>query len=99
VTRYTAEYHRCCAELAYVLASQYWGKGIGTEAVKLVLGTIFGDMEGLKRLQAMALVGNVASQRVLEKAGFTKEGVLKNYMIHKGKISDMIMYSFVPTDN
>jgi RimJ/RimL family protein N-acetyltransferase len=98
VTRYTAEY-QCCAELAYVLASQYWGKGIGTEAVKLVLGTIFGGMEGLKRLQATVLVGNVASQRVLEKVGFAKEGVLKKYIVHKGKISDVIMYSFVPTDN
>ncbi|KAJ3705644.1 hypothetical protein LUZ61_009349 [Rhynchospora tenuis] len=98
VTHRTAE-HQCCAELGYVIASQYWGRGIATEAVNLVLGTIFGDMEGLERLEALVLVQNVGSQKVLEKAGFTKEGTLKKYLIHKGKISDMVMYSFIPADN
>ncbi|KAJ4744768.1 Acyl-CoA N-acyltransferases (NAT) superfamily protein [Rhynchospora pubera] len=98
VTRCTDE-HQCRAELGYLLASQYWGRGIMTKAVKLVLGTIFGDMEGLERLEALVLVQNVGSQRVLEKAGFTKEGILKKYMIHKGKISDMVMYSFISADN
>ncbi|KAJ4760388.1 Acyl-CoA N-acyltransferases (NAT) superfamily protein [Rhynchospora pubera] len=98
VTRRTDE-HQCRAELGYLLASQYWGRGIMTKAVKLVLGTIFGDMKGLERLEALVLVQNVGSQRVLEKAGFTKEGILKKYMIHKGKISDMVMYSFISADN
>ncbi|KAJ4744769.1 Acyl-CoA N-acyltransferases (NAT) superfamily protein [Rhynchospora pubera] len=90
---------QCCAELGYVLAWQYWGRGITTKAVKLVLGTIFGDMEGVERLEALVLVQNVGSQKVLEKAGFTKEGILKKYLIHKGKISDIVMYSFIPTAN
>ncbi|KAJ1701258.1 hypothetical protein LUZ63_001037 [Rhynchospora breviuscula] len=98
VTRHMDE-RQCSAELGYMLASQYWGRGIMTEAVKLVLGTIFGDMEGLERLEANVLVQNVGSQKVLEKAGFTKEGILKKYLILKGKISDIVMYSFIPTDN
>ncbi|KAF3324344.1 N-acetyltransferase YoaA [Carex littledalei] len=90
--------NRCRCELGYHLASQYWGNGITTKAVKLVLGTVFRDFEDLERVEALVDVENVGSQRVLEKSGFTKEGVLRRYWVHKGKVRDMILYSFISTD-
>ncbi|XP_008804727.1 uncharacterized N-acetyltransferase p20-like [Phoenix dactylifera] len=85
-------------ELGYVLGSEYWGKGIVTAAVRLVVGSIFKEVEGLERVSALVDVDNKASQRVLQKVGFHKEGVLRKYAILKGSIRDMVMYSFISTD-
>ncbi|KAG6757453.1 hypothetical protein POTOM_037765 [Populus tomentosa] len=85
-------------ELGYVLASQYWGKGFATKAVKLVAKTIFIEWPHLKRLEALVDVQNGGSQRVLEKAGFEREGVLRKYYMLKGKSRDMVMFSLLSTD-
>lgn len=89
---------RCRGELGYVLGSEYWGKGIVTAAVRMVVGSIFKEVEGLERVDALVDVTNIASQRVLEKVGFHKEGVLRKYLIIKGSKRDMVMYSFISTD-
>ncbi|KAJ4968631.1 hypothetical protein NE237_015332 [Protea cynaroides] len=88
----------CRGELGYVLASKYWGKGIVTQAVKLVVSMIFKEWPDMVRLEALVDVENPGSQRVLEKVGFQKEGVLRKYLIQKGRILDMVMYSFLSTD-
>ncbi|XP_003610738.2 uncharacterized N-acetyltransferase p20 [Medicago truncatula] len=89
-----------CAEIGYVLASKYWGKGIATCAVKqMVMVTFaFSEFSYLERLEALVDVDNVGSQRVLEKVGFQKEGVLRKYVFFKGKSRDMIMFSLLSTD-
>jgi len=56
-------------ELLYGLAPAYWGRGIASAAVKAVLAWAR-DREELARLMAMVSPGNIASRRVLEKAGF-----------------------------
>ncbi|KAJ6324062.1 hypothetical protein OIU76_011378 [Salix suchowensis] len=76
----------------------YWGKGIATKAVKLVAKTIFTEWPHLERLEALVDVQNAGSQRVLEKAGFEREGVLRKYLILKGKSRDMVMFSLLSTD-
>jgi RimJ/RimL family protein N-acetyltransferase len=86
------------AELGYVLGSKYWGKGITTCAVKQVVKVVFSEFSHLERLEALVDVENVGSQRVLEKAGFQKEGVLRKYLIRKGKSRDTIMFSLLSTD-
>ncbi|CAK8539175.1 unnamed protein product [Lathyrus sativus] len=86
------------AELGYVLASKYWGKGIATCAVKQVLKVVFNELPHLERVEAFVDVENVGSQRVLEKAGFQKEGVLRKYLFVKGKSRDMIMFSVLFSD-
>lgn len=58
------------ATLAFTLAREYWGRGLATEAGQAFLAYGFGDL-GLKRIVAVAQVGNAASLRVLEKLGFT----------------------------
>lgn len=90
---------QCRGEIGYVLASKYWGKGIATKAVKLVASTIFVEWPHLERLEAQVDVANVGSQRVLEKAGYSKEGVLRKYCLLKGKPRDMIMFSLLSTDS
>jgi len=89
-----------CAEIAYVLGSKYWGKGIATCAVKQMVNVTFAfsEFSYLERLEALVDVDNVGSQRVLEKVGFQKEGVLRKYVFFKGKSRDMIMFSLLSTD-
>ncbi|KAM7462813.1 hypothetical protein LguiA_030934 [Lonicera macranthoides] len=88
----------CRAEIGYVLAYDYWGRGIATKAVKMVINEIFGVFPNLERIEGTVDVENMASQRVLDKCGFKREGVLRKYLIHKGKTIDMIMFSLLRTD-
>ena len=89
---------RCRGELGYHLGFKYWGKGIGTKAMKLVCETIFKDWPHLERLEALVDVENVGSLKVLEKVGFQREDVLRKFFLHRGKIRDMVMFSLLSTD-
>lgn len=82
-------------ELGYVLAHKYWGKGIATRVVKMVVPIIFEEWPYLVRLQALVDDDNKGSQRVLEKAGFQKEGVLRKFMAFKGKCRDIVIFSLL----
>ncbi|XP_062209047.1 uncharacterized protein LOC133910799 [Phragmites australis] len=73
----TAE--RCRGELGYVLARAHWGKGVATAAVRRALGAVFAEVGRLARVEAPVDVDNPASQRVAEKAGFRREGVLRGH--------------------
>ncbi|KAM0856955.1 hypothetical protein ACQ4PT_048779 [Festuca glaucescens] len=88
----------CRGELGYVLARADWGKGVGTAAVRRALAAVFGEVEGLARVEALVDVDNAASHRVVEKAGFRREGVLRRHYWHKGRARDLVMYSFVSGD-
>ncbi|XP_058212170.1 uncharacterized protein LOC131324279 [Rhododendron vialii] len=85
-------------EIGYALASKYWGKGIVTRAVKMVVSTLFLEWPHLERLEALVDVENLGSQRVLEKSGFHKEGVLRKYVLIKGTSRDAVMFSLLRTD-
>ncbi|XP_022980780.1 uncharacterized protein LOC111480066 [Cucurbita maxima] len=98
VTANEAARDRCRGELGYVLGSKFWGKGIGTAAVKLVAERIFVERPELERLEALVDVENLASQRVVEKAGFQREGVLRKYGVMKGQTRDYVMFSLLSTD-
>ncbi|XWS08948.1 hypothetical protein CRYUN_Cryun40dG0044000 [Craigia yunnanensis] len=89
---------KCRGELGYALASKYWGKGIATRAVKMVAKTIFADWPHLERLQALVDVENFGSQRVLQKAGFQRAGVLRKYFNKKGRSRDLVIFSLLSTD-
>ncbi|MEI7488077.1 MAG: GNAT family N-acetyltransferase [Chryseobacterium sp.] len=80
------------AELGYVLAKKYWGRGIVTKAVKIALQKGFEDL-GIVRIEAYVDPHNMGSVRVLEKAGMCKEGYLKKYLIHRGNICDRIIFA------
>ncbi|RCV40485.1 hypothetical protein SETIT_9G057800v2 [Setaria italica] len=89
---------RCRAELGIVLARAHWGKGVATAALKRTVAAVFGDLEGVERVEAVVDVDNAASQRALEKAGFQREAVLRSYCVVKGRLRDMVIYSFISTD-
>ncbi|HEX3624936.1 MAG TPA: GNAT family N-acetyltransferase [Verrucomicrobiae bacterium] len=68
-------------EIGYVLARQYWNRGFMTEAVQAVVEWAF-TQPSVFRVWAVCDVENGASARVLEKAGFEREGILKSWAIH-----------------
>jgi len=86
--------HRLTAELGYHLAEPYWGKGIMTRAVKQVCAQVFENTD-IVRIFATAFVRNVASCRVLEKAGFQCEGILRQNAIKNGEVLDTKMYALL----
>lgn len=82
------------AELGYVLSREHWGKGLMPEAVRAVIAFGFGRM-GLNRLEARCIAENTASARVMEKAGMTYEGTLREREFIKGAYRDMKFYSIL----
>lgn len=70
------------AEVGYLLAKAHHGKGYGYESLRAVCGFAFHQC-AIRKLVATVTVGNVASRRLLEKAGFQLEGQLReNYFLH-----------------
>lgn len=67
--------------LGYVLAKPYWGKGIATEAARTLVQWALNEAN-IYRVQATCDVDNLASARVLEKAGMQYEGTLRRYSRH-----------------
>ncbi|KAL6218266.1 hypothetical protein ACLB2K_011481 [Fragaria x ananassa] len=86
------------ADISYAVSPNYWGHGIVTEVVKIAVPQEFKDFPHLLRLQAGAIPNKEASQRVLEKAGFQREGLFRKYGYMKGEIIDLVVYSFLSTD-
>jgi ribosomal-protein-alanine N-acetyltransferase len=86
-------YHKTIL-LGYWLGEEFWGKGIMTEAVKLVTGYAFQHLDIL-RIQAGVLSKNPASMRVLEKAGYQKEGISRNAIIKDGEVMDEHIYAIL----
>jgi [ribosomal protein S5]-alanine N-acetyltransferase len=69
------------ADLGYGLARPYWGHGYATEAVQAVVRWAL-SQENIYRVWATCDVENLASARVLEKAGMQREGILRRFIIH-----------------
>jgi RimJ/RimL family protein N-acetyltransferase len=83
---------RCSAEVGYYVGKEYWGRGICTAALQRITQYAFEDL-GLLRVFATPLTWNPASFRVLEKAGYQREGIMRNACIKDGKVVDMALYA------
>ena len=83
--------HYRTAEIGYYLAEEYWGKGIMTEAVRLLCENVF-EKTDIIRIYAEPFAYNIGSRRVLEKAGFQFEGIMKCNAMKNGQILDMARY-------
>jgi ribosomal-protein-alanine N-acetyltransferase len=81
-----------CAEVGYWLGEVHWGQGIATQALALIITYGFGEL-GLLRLYATPFDWNLASVRVLEKAGFQLEGRLRNGARKDGRLVDTLLYA------
>gem|GEM_PF-43352 len=86
--------HRYTAEMGYYIAEPYWCKGIMTEAVRQMCDYIFENTD-IIRIYAEPYAHNNASCRVLEKAGFQFEGLLRQNAVKNGKSVDMKMYAII----
>lgn len=85
------------AEIGYWVKRTARGRGAATRAVQLASSWALREC-GVQRLQLRADAGNLASQRVAERAGFTREGVLRSarYSPRRGLRVDFVMYSLLP---
>jgi RimJ/RimL family protein N-acetyltransferase len=81
-----------CVAIGYMLVSNERGKGYGGEAVQLMVDYLFLTRD-IVRIQAETHPDNIASQRVLEKAGFTKEGNIRKSFFCRGVYRDTAMWS------
>jgi ribosomal-protein-alanine N-acetyltransferase len=80
------------AHLGYDVAEKVNGRGYATEAVRLVVGYAFAEL-GLHRVQAGTMLANVRSQRVLEKAGFRREGTALRYLRIASRWEDHYLFA------
>ncbi len=85
------------ANLGYWVRSSATQRGVATAATRLAARLGF-DQLGLHRIEIVAAVDNFASQRVAEKAGATREGVLRRRLLINGKPHDAVLYSLVRED-
>ena len=97
IERLTQE-HVGVGDLGYWLGHAYWGRGIATSAVRAVVRYGFETLD-LRRLEAPVMSGNLASARVLEKAGFVREATLSAcYVDREGTLHDGIMYRMIRSE-
>jgi RimJ/RimL family protein N-acetyltransferase len=89
-----SDVERITAELGYFIGEKYWNRGIMTEVVKEMVTYAFLNFPGLRKIYAMSFGFNIASQKVLKKAGFEREAILKQAAIKNGEIIDEHYYSF-----
>jgi len=87
-----SDIHEKNAELGYWLAENFWGNGIMTRAICEIVDYGFKTFD-IVRIFARPFSTNPASQRVLEKAGFTCEARLKNALFKNGNFMDELIYS------
>ena len=89
-------YNRIHADLkkvviGYWLGSKYQGKGIVTRVVKYLIQNSFENM-AMEKVEIAHSVGNIPSQKVIERCGFVQEGIIKNAENLHGKIVDHVIY-------
>jgi [ribosomal protein S5]-alanine N-acetyltransferase len=89
-----SDVNRVSAEVGYWLGEPYRGRGITTEALIAVTAHAIAAHH-LTRLFALPFAHNTASCRVLEKAGYTIEGVLRRAAIKEGVVLDQVQYAFI----
>jgi RimJ/RimL family protein N-acetyltransferase len=82
--------------IGYWCAKESRGRGVTTRALRVLCGWAFAEL-GLERLELITDPENRASQRVAEKVGFRREGVLRSHLLHPdGHRRDSVMFSLLP---
>lgn len=85
------------AEIGTELSQDHWGQGIASEAFEAVIRYGFETLQ-LQRIEALIEPPNTSSQKLAEKHGFIREGLLRNYEFTCGKFDDLYMYSLLKQD-
>ncbi len=92
IGHYEETRHR--VEIGYWLLEESRGRGIATRVARALAEHL--RAHNIARVEAVVRIDNPASQRVLERAGFTREGVLRSLLRHEGCRVDAAMYSLLP---
>ena len=93
------ERHHCRAEVGYDLAKEFWGRGLAAEALGAILTFGFREMD-LNRIEASTIADNHESIRLLDRAGFVREGTRREYSLeddaafHDGAIYGLLRREF-----
>ena len=87
-----SDIERVSAEIGYWLGEQVWGGGIATEALRAVTAEAFKRYD-LTRIYAVPFADHLASIRVLEKAGYVREGLMRQSAIKEGEVRDQALYA------
>ena len=83
------------AEITYDVAPAYWNRGIATAACRAASSWGF-EAKGWHRIQATTVLQHVRSQRVVERCGYKREGVVRNFRLVRGVPTDYWLYSVLP---
>lgn len=83
--------------VGYWTGEPYAGRGYMTTALRLLLPTLFGELN-LHRVEAACIPGNTASVRVLEKCGFVREGLARRYLCINGVWQDHLLFGMLQED-
>ena len=86
-------FHRS-AEIGYWLGEPFWGRGIATEVLRALTDYAWATFD-IIRLEAGVFSWNPASARVLEKAGYTLEGCLRQGVVKQGRVGDRLIYGLL----
>lgn len=97
ITLVISNWEHGLAEVGYALGTEHQGQGVMARALELLLRDLF-TRTPLARVEARCAVDNVASQRVLEKVGFRREGCLRSYFRLHGRRVDNYLYAVLGTD-
>lgn len=97
ITLVVSNWEHGLAEVGYALATYYQGRGLMTRALTRLLEDVF-HHTSIERVEARCAVDNVASTRVLEKCGFSREGRLRGYFKLRGKRVDNLLYALLRGD-
>jgi RimJ/RimL family protein N-acetyltransferase len=83
-------------EVGYWLLREAQGRGVATRSVQAAIDDAFAN--GIWRIEAHVRVGNTASERVLERLGFEREGIKRKYLRHDGERVDATLFSLLAPD-
>ena len=86
--------YRYNAEIGYWIGEDYWGRGITSDILPVMVGYIFKHFQ-VNRLFACVLEGNVSSMRVLDKAGFRAEGIHRKAAVKNNQYLDEYIYAIL----
>ncbi|CAK7237003.1 hypothetical protein SCUCBS95973_009800 [Sporothrix curviconia] len=97
---------RYSREIGYWIGKDFWGRGLATEvaaglgrwALSPASGQLTKDGQPLRRIEAGVYAENLASAKVLERAGYVREGVRRQAVIKNGVMQDVIVYGLIASD-
>lgn len=97
ITLVVSNWEHGLAEVGYALSSAFQSRGLMTDALEMLIDDLFHNTL-LERVEARCATENVASQRVLEKNGFLREGLLRGYFKLRGRRIDNYLYGLLRED-